>query len=140
MRMSAIICRCSLSAAESGVTAAPASMTPAAIEKTVRVFMVLLRSDDEVRSPIFHVRRFVVACIERELLPVTDGLQPIGRDAERHEVSPRGDRAALAQGQIVLGGSPLIAVSFDGHGPAGVAFQGFRVLFERRLRRSAQLA
>src|SRR2546429_2793205 len=121
MRRSAISCWCSLLAANAGEDAArrmPATSAP-------RILCVIgsLRGDDEMRAPVLGERRFVVAWIERELLAVADGSQPIGGDAEGHEVGARGDRPALAQRQIVLGGPALIAVPFDRYGPAGIAFQ-----------------
>src|SRR5437899_2603929 len=97
-----------------------------------RSFCVIgsLRGDDEMRAPVLGERRFVVAWIERELLAVAHGSQPVGGNAERHEVGARGDRPALAQCQIVLGGPAFVAVSFDRHGPAWKTFQQRRILIE----------
>ena len=56
-----------------------------------------------MRAPVLRVRGFVVSRIEREFLAVADGPQPVGRNAQRHQIGARGNRAAFAQCQIVLG-------------------------------------
>src|SRR4051794_9309163 len=94
-------CWCSLLAAAAG-DAASRRITPsrAPIDRCV---IASLRGDDEVRAPVLRERRFVMARIERKLLAVADGAQPVGRNPQGDEIRARGDRAALAQRQIVLG-------------------------------------
>ena len=48
-----------------------------------------------------------------KLLAVADRLDAVGRDAERHQVVARRDRAALAERQVVFGRAALVAVAFD---------------------------
>src|SRR5262245_22601513 len=138
MRRSAISCWCSLLAARAGAavsTMAPASRTP-------KILCVIgsLCGDDEMRAAILLVRALVMARVERELLAVAHSAESIGRNAERHQVGARGDRAALPQCQIVLGGPAFVAVTFDRDGPRRVAFQDCRVLIEGLLAGRAQVA
>src|ERR1700730_10795394 len=89
----------------------------------VCLMLMSFRSDDEVRAPILDVRVLVVTGLERKLLAVAHGAEPIGGDAERYQIRARRDRPPFAQCQIVLGGSALVAVSFNRDGPAGVPLQ-----------------
>src|SRR5580704_12099573 len=92
IRTSAISCRCSLSMAAAGVAKATVSnrthRTNGAPDARIvpKLICLSLRGDDEVRAPVLRVRRIVVSGVEREFLAVTDGPQPVGRNAERHQV------------------------------------------------------
>ena len=66
-----------------------------------------------MRTAILRVRGFIVARVERKLLPVAHGAQPIRGDAERHQIRARRHGATLAQCQIVLGGPAFVAVTFN---------------------------
>src|SRR6266545_2426305 len=91
-------------------------------------------------APVLGERRFVVARVEREFLAVADDAQPVGRNSLSDEIRARRHRPALAQRQIVLGGSTLVAMSFDRYRPAGIALQQRRVLVERFLAGRADVA
>src|SRR4051812_46930470 len=138
MRRSAISCWCSLLAARAGA----AARTIAAASRLARIFCVIdsLCGDHEVGAPVLLVRSLVMAGIERELLAVADGPQPIGRNAERHEVGARRDRAPLSQSEIVLGGPALVAMAFDGHAPRRITLQQRRVFVEHLLAWGAEIA
>src|SRR5262245_36451261 len=88
IRMSAIICRVSLSAADADEGSAVTATASATAGK--KCFMGSLRCDDEMRAAILDVRALVVARIEWKFLAVAHGAQPVGRNAERHEVSAGG--------------------------------------------------
>src|SRR5262252_3660142 len=92
-----------------------------------------------MRAAVLRVRRLVVTGIEGELLAVADGSQPVGPDAQGNEVRACGHSAAFAQRQIVLGGSTLVAMTFNRHGPAPVFLQDAGVVGERLLRIGRQL-
>src|ERR1044071_5293205 len=78
--------------------------------------------------------------VEREFLAVADDAQPVGRDALCDEISARRHRSAFAQRQIVLGGSALVAMSFDRDRPGGVALEQRGVLVEYFLTGGTQVA
>src|ERR1700730_17174051 len=87
------------------------------------LMLISFRSDNEVRAPVLDVRVLVVTGLERKFLAVAHGAESIGGDAERHQIRAGCDSPPFAQCQIVLGGSALVAVSFNRDGPAGVFFQ-----------------
>src|ERR1041384_7980594 len=90
-------------------------------------------------AAVLRVRRLVVPRIEGELLAVAHRAQSIGADPERDEIRPRGAGPALTQRQIVLGGSALVAMTFDGDRPGGILLQYAGVLVERLLTLGGQL-
>jgi hypothetical protein len=69
----------------------------------VRCLGRLLGRDHEVRPAVPGPRVVGVPAIERELVPVADGLDPRVGDAERDQVVLRGQRAPLAQREVVFG-------------------------------------
>src|SRR5688572_27096852 len=92
-----------------------------------------------MRAAVLRPRALVLSRIERKLLPVADGPQPVGGDPERDEIGTGGDGAPLAQCQIVLGRSALVAVAFDCQHPGPVLLQYAGVLVECRLGGRAEL-
>src|SRR5438093_2277526 len=122
MRTSAISCRCSLSMAAAGAANAIVSAT-ARRDGIVRFISGSFGGDHEMGAAILEPRALVVSRVERKLLAVAHGPQPVGGDAERHEVRARRDRPSFTQRQIVLGCSALVAVPLDGHGPGAVALE-----------------
>src|SRR5262245_2961345 len=88
----------------------------------------LLRRDDEMPASIPGPRLFRMAHVERELLPVTYSTNPIRRYPQRREIGFHRDRAPLAESEVVLGGSSLVAMAFDGDPPRRVLLQHRRVL------------
>src|SRR5881396_2105417 len=126
MRMSAIICCCSLLAAAetAGVPRARAASASAKNgPKIVFVITLSLGSDDEMRAAIFRPRVFVVPRVEGEFFPVAHRPQSIGWDAERHQVRAGGNGPSFSQCKIVLGRASLVAVAFDCDVPGGVFLQ-----------------
>src|SRR5262245_57040306 len=120
MRISAIICWCSLLAAAAGTAVAA---TRAALATNVRTRMAdlgLLGGNDEVGAAVVRPRRLAVARVERELLAIADRPQPLGGDAEGDEVLADRQRPPLAQRQVVLGGAALVAVALDRDHPGRV--------------------
>src|SRR3546814_287454 len=57
----------------------------------------------------------VAAEHRRTLLAVADRRDPVGRDARGNQVALHAGGAALAQGQVVLAGAPLVGMTLDGH-------------------------
>src|SRR5688572_23750976 len=119
MRSSALICWCSRFCATAGTAAA--STASASVDR--RRFMcmpslnTLLRRDDEVPPSILGPGIFAVAHVKRELLSVTYCTDPIRRYTQRRQIGLHRDRASLAERQVVLSRSPLVAVSLDGDSP-----------------------
>src|SRR5205823_10157803 len=74
-------------------------------------FILLARG--EVRPAILLPAGLVGLGTLRPLLAVADSLQLIGRDAELGQVLLGCRRTAIAQAQVVLGRSALIAMSLD---------------------------
>src|SRR5262245_19395767 len=120
IRMSANSCMSVLFCAEAGA-ASPAT-SRRVTESRVRFIGIrsglaarlLLGGHHELGPPVHLPRAFVVAGVERELFAVADGLQTVGRDAEREQIVLRRLRAAIPQRQIVFGCAPLVTVTFDG--------------------------
>src|SRR5204863_8196475 len=90
--------------------------------------------DREVGAAVGGPRGLVVPGIERPLLPVGDRAQAIGRHAEAREIVARGAGPLLAEREVVLYGSPFVAMPLDHHLGAAVALQPERVLLEHRAR------
>src|ERR1051326_2649915 len=64
-------------------------------------------------AAVLRPRRLVVTRVERPLFTVADGADAGRVDAERRQVLLRGVRAAVAEGEVVLLGAALVAVTFD---------------------------
>src|SRR2546422_4357395 len=73
----------------------------------------LLLLGQEVISAVLRPARLVVLGADGPLLTVGDDRDAVGLDALGHEVAHGGLRAPLAQGQVVLVGSSLVAMPFD---------------------------
>src|SRR5688572_32800700 len=93
----------------------------------------LLAGDDELRPAVLRPRRFVVPRIEWKLLAVADRAQPVGRDAERHKIVARCERAALAERQVVLCRAALVGVPFNRNHPRRIFLENLRVRVQRLL-------
>src|SRR5262245_37268374 len=100
MRMSAMSCRCSLLAANTGEAkpAASARNTAAVVNRS---FIPLFCRDYEVRAPVLCERRLIMAGVEGKLLAVADGPQPISRDAKGDEIRAGRHGTALAEREVV---------------------------------------
>ena len=70
----------------------------------------------------------VVARIERKLLAVADGPMRSAGDAEREQVVLGGQRAPIAQRQIVFGRAAFVAVAFDRDDPGAYVLSTLGVL------------
>src|SRR3990172_9675094 len=94
MRMSAIICRCSLSTANArgadASASASATSTRGMRRRIIRTFS--LGGDDEMGAPVLRPRGLLVTRIEGEFLPVADRPQPVRRNPQRHQVGARAPR------------------------------------------------
>src|SRR5258707_10388654 len=77
---------------------------------TLFPYTTLFRS---VRAAVLRPRGVVMARIERPLFAVADGAHARPVDAERGQEVARRIGAAVAEGQVVLLGSALVAMSFD---------------------------
>ena len=88
----------------------------------------LLRNH-EVRPPVRGPRRLVVSGIERKLLSVADGADTRRVEPQLQEIPLGGQRAPLAEPEVVLRGAPFVAVSFDGHVPGRKAREQVRIGF-----------
>ena len=73
------------------------------------------------------------AGIEREFLAVAHGAHARRRDAERDQIVAGGERAALAERQVVFGRAAFVAVAFDRDLPRRVFLQHAGVLLQVRL-------
>ncbi len=129
-------------AADSGAPRAATSTTASrTLESLCLISSRSFRGDDEVRTAVFGPRRFVMARIERELLAVADGAQPVGpecpakRDTRRAVTARRSPNARLYSAVPRSSQCPSIVTV-----QVGVAFQQRRVLFECLLVRGAELA
>src|SRR5258708_39730793 len=65
------------------------------------------------------------------LLAEADGVDAVGRNAQRNHVLLHGAGTAIAEAQVVFRGAPLVAVAFDGHLEPRIVFQEIRGLRER---------
>lgn len=54
---------------------------------------------------------------------IADGVHPVGGDAQIHQVSLGGIGAAIAQAQVILFASPLVAMSLEVELDTAVLFQ-----------------
>src|SRR5258708_23464628 len=68
---------------------------------------------DEMVAAVFGPRRFVVTWIERTLLAVADCADAACIDAESDEILFGLVGAAVTEGEVVLLGAALVAMSFD---------------------------
>src|SRR5579862_1999215 len=73
-----------------------------------------LRDDNEVIAAVLRPAALVIAMAERRLLPEAPDDEPIGRHAKADEIVARGFGAPVAKRDVVLGGSALVAVPFQG--------------------------
>src|SRR5258705_9015640 len=89
---------------------------------------------NEMRAAVLGPGRLVVAGVEGTLLAVRDRREAGGRDSVAHEEILRGLRPALAERQVVLHRSPLVAMPLDDGLGHSVALEEPRVVLERRLR------
>src|SRR5262245_36517631 len=78
---------------------------------------------DEVHPPVERPGQLFVAGIERPLLAIRDGIDAVRRHAEGGQVVLRGLGPPLAEGQVVLGGAPLVGVPLDEDAEAGVGLE-----------------
>src|SRR6185312_5470698 len=78
--------------------------------------------------------------VRRAVLAVADDLQPAGADAVRRQIVGVGRGAALAEGEVVLLGSPLVAVAGDHHVDRREALEPGRLSVERGARRVVERA
>src|SRR5688572_19875762 len=86
--------------------------------------------DQEVCPPILLPAALVLLAANRALLAIRDDRDAVGLDALRHEVVHGGLGAALAQREVVLVGTALVAVSLDEDQVVGVGLQPRRVAVE----------
>ena len=70
---------------------------------------------------------------ERLFLAVADGLDVVGGNASLDQRVTDGIRAAVAQSQVVLGRSALVAVSLYREGDVGMLLQERDIALQRRL-------
>src|SRR5260370_38002031 len=73
----------------------------------------------------------VTLVAEGLLLAEADGVDAVGRNAQRNHVLLHGAGTAIAEAQVVFRGAPLVAVAFDGYLEARIVFQEIRGLRER---------
>src|SRR5258708_26544249 len=73
----------------------------------------------------------VALVAEGLLLAEADGVDAVGRNAQRDHVLLHGAGTAIAEAQVVFRGAPLVAVAFDGYLEARIVFQEIRGLGER---------
>jgi len=67
----------------------------------------------EVAAPVLLPAGFVALHTEGLFLAVADGADAVGSDAQRHHVLFNGGGAAIAEREIVFGGSSFVAMAFD---------------------------
>src|SRR5580658_7234239 len=84
----------------------------------------------EVRAAILLPTFFGVLGAERTFLAPADGVHAIGTDAQRNQIILGRLRAPFAQADIVFGGTPLIAMAFDGDADLRIGTQEFGGLGE----------
>src|SRR5262249_29108789 len=87
----------------------------------------------EMTTAILLPASFVALCAEGLLLPVADRLDAAGVDSACHQRVFYGTGATIAQGQVVFGRAPFVAVSFDRDINVAVLTQELRVSLHRTL-------
>src|SRR5512139_455481 len=90
----------------------------------------LLPLQREVHPAILLPRILVMAEHERTLLPVTDRADSVGRDARGEQVVSHRLGPAIAQSKIVLGATPLVAVTLDENPGVPVCLQPAHVIVQ----------
>jgi len=75
---------------------------------------------------------FVVLHAEGLLLAEADRAEAVGRNAQRNEILLDGVGAAVAEAEVVFGGTTLVAMAFDGDFYRGILLQVISGLRERR--------
>src|SRR5207247_488161 len=103
--------------------------TPAPVREGARS-----AGDREVCAPVLGPRLLRTRGVEESLLAVGDGPQARLRDAQAHQVFLGRPGPLLAQGEVVLGGAALVAMSFDRDLGLAVTLQPEGVLLQGRPR------
>src|SRR5690348_6268914 len=93
----------------------------------------------ELVVPVLGPGLLVVPRVHRPLFAERHHVDPAGVDPVRHQVGLRGRRPAVAEGQVVLLGTPLVAVPGDPDPHRGVGLENRNLLIEERLVRRPDL-
>src|SRR5438067_1920816 len=84
-------------------------------------------------SPVLLPAGFILVGAHRRFLALADDLNAVAADAEVDEVVADGGGAALAEGEVVLGGAARVAVPLHHHLRRRPALQPVGVLLQHRL-------
>src|SRR5262245_25671479 len=104
-----------------------------------RARTLALLLDDELVAPVLRVRILGPGGIEGPLFSEAHRRQAIGGDAVVDEIVLGRRGALLAEGQVVLDGSPLVAVPLDRHAGPSLPLEPARILREHGARVFTQL-
>src|ERR1022692_3629635 len=88
---------------------------------------------NEMAAAVLLPASFVAFCAEGLFLAVADGFDPAGADAARRQCSLHRTGALVAQSQVIVSRSALVAVSFNRDVYIGMLIEELHVGLQRRL-------
>src|ERR1035437_2640558 len=88
---------------------------------------------NEMAAAVLLPASFVAFCAEGLFLAVADGFDPAGADAAPRECILHGTGALVAQSQVIVSRSALVAVSFNRDVYVGMLIEELHVGLQRRL-------
>src|SRR6478672_2356670 len=91
----------------------PAARSAIAAPRRWWVRINLSPNENEVRAAVLRPRRFIMTRVERTLFAVAHRFDARGIDAERRQIFACNICATIAEGEVVLLGATLVAVTFD---------------------------